>query len=263
MTNSLLITQQDLDRLVDGELVGTERRSLIARLEQAPDGWRRCALAYLEAQEFRRSMATIGNPMEAQREKAAVDLHLDAPSPSAVRRGPSSASRWLVLASALMVSFAVGMGAGRAVFLGDENVANTSPLINRDNSPDPPDSVPNPSRDSQPGNAATERKPPAPPVQKSAPRTGEVRVVGLVRIADESSHVSNYVMPVFSGTGLDQEWLKSMPLPYTDEQVRKLKQDGYQVEQRRQLMEVNLADGQNLSIPFGTVNLQYIGPEVH
>jgi hypothetical protein len=38
------------DRLVDGELTTIERRRLLASLDDQPGGWRRCALAFLEAQ---------------------------------------------------------------------------------------------------------------------------------------------------------------------------------------------------------------------
>jgi hypothetical protein len=41
-----------IDRLIDGELDENERRELLRRLDTTPDGWRRCALAFLEAQEF-------------------------------------------------------------------------------------------------------------------------------------------------------------------------------------------------------------------
>ena len=40
------------DRLVDGELTADERRALLASLDSRPDGWRRCALAFLEAQAW-------------------------------------------------------------------------------------------------------------------------------------------------------------------------------------------------------------------
>src|SRR3990172_4689745 len=40
------------DRLVDGELSPGERRELLASLDGRPDGWRRCALAFLEAQAW-------------------------------------------------------------------------------------------------------------------------------------------------------------------------------------------------------------------
>ena len=40
------------DRLVDGELSASERQQLLAALDTTDDGWRRCALAFLEAQTW-------------------------------------------------------------------------------------------------------------------------------------------------------------------------------------------------------------------
>ena len=47
-----------MDRLVDGEVAEPERRALLSRLERMPDGWRRCALAFLEAQAWRSLLLT-------------------------------------------------------------------------------------------------------------------------------------------------------------------------------------------------------------
>lgn len=47
------ISAEVLDRLVDGELPDGERRALIESLESEPEGWRRCALSFLEAQTWR------------------------------------------------------------------------------------------------------------------------------------------------------------------------------------------------------------------
>src|SRR5207253_643240 len=48
-----------LDHLVDGELADDERRELLMQLEKEPDGWRRCALAFLEAQTWRQALAPV------------------------------------------------------------------------------------------------------------------------------------------------------------------------------------------------------------
>src|SRR5574340_373427 len=48
-----------LDQLVDDELGETERRDLLVKLDAEPDGWRRCALAFLEAQAWRRTIASM------------------------------------------------------------------------------------------------------------------------------------------------------------------------------------------------------------
>jgi hypothetical protein len=48
-----------LDRLVDGDLTGQPYRQLLSDLETQPNGWRRCALAFLEAQAWRSELRTM------------------------------------------------------------------------------------------------------------------------------------------------------------------------------------------------------------
>ena len=51
-----------LDLLIDGELNESERRSLLLQLDQEPDGWRRCAMAFLEAQCWRKEFGMMARP---------------------------------------------------------------------------------------------------------------------------------------------------------------------------------------------------------
>jgi hypothetical protein len=51
-----------LDRLVDDDLEGGEYRRLLLDLQQRPDGWRRCALAFLQAQALRSHLQTERQP---------------------------------------------------------------------------------------------------------------------------------------------------------------------------------------------------------
>jgi len=56
-----------LDRLVDGELSAEHRRAFLAAMEHSEDGWRRCALAFLEAQSWRSEFKQlVGSPQRAQ-----------------------------------------------------------------------------------------------------------------------------------------------------------------------------------------------------
>ena len=48
-----------LDRLVDGELSPDEYRQVLQILEQRPDAWKRCALAFLESQAWQGSFAEL------------------------------------------------------------------------------------------------------------------------------------------------------------------------------------------------------------
>jgi len=59
---------QVLDRLVDGELAEGERREVLRTLERQPDGWRQCALAFLEAQSWGEALTQLARqPEEAVR----------------------------------------------------------------------------------------------------------------------------------------------------------------------------------------------------
>lgn len=89
-----------LDRLVDGEMPPAEYAAFVAELEQSPDGWRRCALAFLEAQAWSQDLRGL-------RREAAKPGPSPAPSPSA-RRPVSSWSLWLALAASWMLAFWLG-----------------------------------------------------------------------------------------------------------------------------------------------------------
>src|SRR5271165_2973202 len=54
--------QREVDRLVDGELGEADRRALLVQLEHEPDGWRRCALAFLEAQCWKAELGQVIPP---------------------------------------------------------------------------------------------------------------------------------------------------------------------------------------------------------
>ena len=49
-------TQEQLDLLVDGELEEQDRKDLLRKLDRSPDGWKHCALAFLEAQMFQQAI---------------------------------------------------------------------------------------------------------------------------------------------------------------------------------------------------------------
>jgi hypothetical protein len=58
------------DRLVDGELSGAERRALLESLDARPQAWRRCALAFLEAQTWRKEFRELADERSAGAETA-------------------------------------------------------------------------------------------------------------------------------------------------------------------------------------------------
>jgi hypothetical protein len=88
-----------IDRLVDDELDPAERRALLGRLDAEPGGWRRCALAFLEAQSWRAALAALAD------EPAAGE-----PGRRPGRMTPRPAL--VGLAAGLLAAFALGWAAG-------------------------------------------------------------------------------------------------------------------------------------------------------
>ncbi|MCU0982829.1 MAG: hypothetical protein MUF25_27020, partial [Pirellulaceae bacterium] len=84
-TQGFPVDEKMLDRLVDGELSRDEYDAVLRSLDQAPGQWRRCALAFLEAQAWQRELGEL-------RHSAAI------PNPVAVaRRQPAASNRWPLL----------------------------------------------------------------------------------------------------------------------------------------------------------------------
>jgi hypothetical protein len=119
-------TQDDalFDRLVDGELSADERRRLIASLDDQAagptDGWRRCALAFLEAQSWGGAMRQMVRPQQsAQQAVRAVEVASAAtPVPMGRRRQASPAGAWLATAAAVLVAFGLGWQANDRKLVG-------------------------------------------------------------------------------------------------------------------------------------------------
>ena len=86
-----------IDLLVDGELDSESRREFLLGLDASADGWRSCALAFLEAQAMRSAI----RPMARD---ATASLPLVSVSPQR-RRRPGV---WLARAASVLAAFGLG-----------------------------------------------------------------------------------------------------------------------------------------------------------
>mgnify|MGYP007059380131 CR=1 FL=1 len=86
-----------IDRLVDNEIAEAARRALLVELDRRPQGWRRCALAFLEAQAWRLGVGEVSEQCDEANDRSAMFASIFAddvplrvvPSPS---QGPSPAN---------------------------------------------------------------------------------------------------------------------------------------------------------------------------
>lgn len=106
-----------IDRLVDGELSGDERRHLLASLEAQPDGWRRCALAFVEAQTWRGAMGGLlrenAAPVEPSLSLSVAETSGSAgASPSREETPRSHLATWFAVAASVVVAFGLGRQSG-------------------------------------------------------------------------------------------------------------------------------------------------------
>ncbi len=66
----------ELDRLVDGQLAPQEYRELLRQIDKDPDGWRQCAMAFLQHQAMEKEFQTFSkspeNPMDRRAKPAAT-----------------------------------------------------------------------------------------------------------------------------------------------------------------------------------------------
>jgi hypothetical protein len=111
-----------VDRLVDGELADAERRELLLRLEREADGWRRCALAFLEAQNWRQAFGPLvasdlapamGGEAGVESSNARHPVHSRGVAALGAGHRPRSwraVARLTGLAAGLAAAFALGWG---------------------------------------------------------------------------------------------------------------------------------------------------------
>src|SRR4051794_25156733 len=97
------------DRLVDGELTQPERRRLLESLDQQPDGWRRCAVAFLEAQSLREEIGLLARGSHAN-ENASSGRATTVPvsKEQRMRESRRPTGQWLAIAASLLLAFGVG-----------------------------------------------------------------------------------------------------------------------------------------------------------
>lgn len=127
-----------IDRLVDGELSGDERRQLLMSLEAQPDGWRRCALAFLEAQTWRSTMGGLLREGEAPAEPSSVitvgQSGSAGASPSRSESSRLHLGTWFAVAASVVVAFGLGrqMGVTRSASEAPQTqIASAPPTISK------------------------------------------------------------------------------------------------------------------------------------
>ena len=223
----------DFDLLVDGELSEQRRGELLGRLDRVPDGWRRCALAFLEAQSWTEDLRAM-----RQESPATVSARR-----LAGQRGLPWSGLRTVLAMAACFLVALGLGAYFRGFWG--------PLETTVDLPQTAASLPStsPGRPAAPRGSADLRSPVSPEVWQTV----------AVPVADGSGDGAESLrLPARVADQLDPDWLEGVP-PAVPRDVIAARASGHEVQEQRQLVPLPLQDGRRLVVPVDQVEVRYVG----
>jgi hypothetical protein len=242
------LTDAQLDRLVDGELTDHEYRQVLASLGDEPGGWRRCALAFIEAQALGRELgelAELAGPRENTR-----------PAPAGSSPENPRWPLWLAMAGSFLLAFTLGI-------LLSGGWPGVAPRVDR-----PARIAGTASEENRAGDfaaAAPAEPEPSPAINQRGPAFDE----------DERPHMPEGVMTfVFEGDGNEMRRVELPYYRYDDRQaaqialegpqlppelVRALRRMGHDLRQRRQLLPVDLEDGSRVVFPMDEVEIVPVG----
>jgi hypothetical protein len=247
------INRQSLDMLVDGELPEPERRELLLSLDQVPEGWRSCALAFLEAQCWKQTCGTDAREQTRPAARGRTDWQSVLPSVvtrprSRLRRFMGSGLTALATAATFLVALALGWtlrdalrggrppgpGAGEVAEVLPGGVEGEGPQAERGQTPDTTRQI----------------------AVRAVPQpwgTVQVSLPGATEDSRESISV-----PVTESDRVEESWFRPSPDAMPADVQAALERLGYQVRQQRQLLPVPMQGGYRLVLPVDQVELRRV-----
>lgn len=225
------------ERLADGELSPAEYRELLSSLDDQPDGWRRCALALLEAQ-------ALGSDLSAIRQAPAPPAPLaEAPVTTVDRPGDWSQRTWqglyfATIAASLALAFYMGSWTNGWNDPSGAGSIATNVERSRSNQRDEPKASPR-----------TSTAPQTALVQEDAP------LGNLQLVVDGERNPQRVTVPVY---GQDQiEHWNTVNKPVLSPQViEQLEQAGHKIDHRQQWLRIDTDDGRQVLVPVDDYRIQ-------
>jgi hypothetical protein len=216
--------QRVLDRLVDGELGADERRALLASLDDEPGAWRRCALAFLEAQSWRWQLSRLAaEPLVC---KTSADVAVS----SHARRRRRFWELGLAVAAGLLVAFGLGT---RFASTRQAPVEQAAPAEARiDLATDDPES--------------------APQIAAETPRWETLTLA----TADGAAADDQFQLRVLNADESDEDWALDDPSELPASLQGLLEAAGLQVERQRRLLPIDLSDGRRMVVPVEEIDIR-------
>jgi hypothetical protein len=233
MNDNLPLSEDILiDRLVDGELTDDDRRRLLQSLDERPEGWRRCALAFLEAQSWREELGQVAHDLGTETKESMSPV----PSAVVVRKSVwTMGAMWLAMAAGLLVAFGLGTMHRDRDHLVADNSANSSGQLA--NVPSPV--IPAPSNAAKRGDAVT------------------------LFVKDEGGRMQPVRVPLVDANTLDKELGVQFQTGVPDDVRKQLKSNGYAVQTKRQYAPLWLENGRPMILPVEDTKIVPVSNKVY
>jgi hypothetical protein len=213
-----------LDRLVDGELSVSERRQLLESFDKRPEGWRRCALAFLEAQSWREEMGQVARGLASETNEPKSPASPVAPSRNL---SFSIVATWLAMAASLVLAF----GLGRMQHERGRQIASGS---------------------FSPSGQVANVNPPSNSGMHSGTKPDDA-VTFFVK--DNSGRKQPVRVPLVDADTLDKEFGMQFQSGMPDDVRNQLKDNGYAVKSKRQYAPLWLENGRPMILPVEDTNI--------
>jgi hypothetical protein len=208
-----------LDRLVDGELNETDRRELLLQFEREPEGWRRCALAFLEAQCWKQELGLMAPSTEAV---ASASTPVSPDVRPATSSGRASWRQHLATALTLCACFLIALAIGLNFRGGAGSTHN---------------------RDSSQVNPATHELNPS----------DELQIEGL------NGETESVRVPRNRHDATAQNIADQRPDAMPQSVQREFERMGNEVVQKREVVPYPLKSGRSLMVPVDHAEIHYVG----
>lgn len=241
------------DLLVDGELSEAQRSDLLKHLDDEPEGWRRCALAFLEAQCWKQELGPIAHP------PVPVSLSLEPlPKPAAprsnVRRWTSRLGTLLAMAASFLVALGLGMQMRDRWSPGPVAATNNAGSQGGTTASQEP---------GMPG--ARQQLAPVPELVTvpAAPQRSEGpadRWEMVTLASDGQAGAEETIrLPAVQRDAIDPKWFEKLPGAIPQDVLQAFQRTGHEVQQHRELVPVQMQDGRRLVVPVDKVEVHYVG----
>lgn len=224
------------ERLADGELHGDEYHRLIASLDDRPDGWKRCALALLEAQALSGELSAIVREtsavQSAPKEQPAV--------PSRGGRRVRLPTLLLAVAASFLIAFGLGvwLRGGMSTFERDANIAEDG-TPNHDGKIEV--ALPKPEGDEAANQFTTVGN------SDTLPR-GRMTLL----VDDGTGRKNEIQLPVYDESQIDASWLAQDEI--SPDVMQSLRQEGFDLRRDRQFVPFEI-DGRQVVVPMEQVEI--------